>query len=224
MRSLRKVARASGHIVGVHIDGVTIRDEREMRRQLSDYARVLGPWARRQSAKMLERVSKANSRAMRSNAKKLGQGLRLVAESDVGQAARTLMEEQVALIQSIPIRAGQRAQELARSATFSGERASEVAKELQRTTEVSEVDATRIARTEVARSNTALIHARATRVGSTQYIWRTSRDESVRHAHKLMEGKVVDWAHPPTLEDGTSGHAGTFPNCRCYPEPFFPND
>jgi uncharacterized protein with gpF-like domain len=38
-----------------------------------------------------------------------------------------------------------------------------------------------------------------------------------------MEGKFVTWDDPPTL-DGMKGHAGQFPNCRCYPEPVIPED
>jgi uncharacterized protein with gpF-like domain len=37
-----------------------------------------------------------------------------------------------------------------------------------------------------------------------------------------MEGKFVAWDKPPKLTDGTTGHAGEFPNCRCYPEPVIP--
>ena len=38
----------------------------------------------------------------------------------------------------------------------------------------------------------------------------------------MMEGKFVRWDSPPTL-DGMTGHAGEFPNDRCYPEPVIPH-
>lgn len=227
MRQLRKVARASGHIVGVHIDGTKIIDERSMKKALADYAKLIEPWARRQSLTMITKTAQASKKAMHQNAKAIGQGLRLVAESDVGKAAVALMDEQVELIKSIPIRAGERAQELALMATIEGTRASEIAQELSRSGEVSESDAMRIARTEVARANTAMVHARATAVGSIGYLWRNSGDSAVRHSHKVYKGKSLEgqffrWNEPPTLDDGTTGHPGTFPNCRCYPEPVFP--
>ena len=68
----------------------------------------------------------------------------------------------------------------------------------------------------------ALDQARALSIGSNGYIWRTAEDGDVRHSHREMEGKFVEWGRPPTL-DGMTGHAGELPNCRCYKEIVFPN-
>jgi hypothetical protein len=38
-----------------------------------------------------------------------------------------------------------------------------------------------------------------------------------------MEGEFVPWDKPPNL-DNMQGHAGEFPNCRCYPEPVIPKE
>lgn len=226
-RALRKVARFSGHVVEAHVDGVTIRDPAQLEATLRHYSKVLEPWARRQAAKMLEKVARANKTSFTKNSKLIGKLIRSqVAEGPAGRVAVKLMAEQVALIQSIPIRAAERAQKLSIEAVYSGRRADEVAEELRRSGQVSESDAERIARTEVARANSALTEARATAVGSRQYVWRNSGDESVRHSHsryrgRKLDGLVFDWDSPPTLDDGTTGHPGTFPNCRCHPEPRF---
>ena len=58
-------------------------------------------------------------------------------------------------------------------------------------------------------------------MGSLGYIWRTARDGDTRPSHRAMEGKFVKWDEPQLL-DGMTGHAGEFPNCRCYPEPVIP--
>ncbi|WP_265340329.1 phage minor head protein, partial [Salmonella enterica] len=79
-----------------------------------------------------------------------------------------------------------------------------------------------IARTELGRATGALDQARALSIGSNGYIWRTAEDGDVRHSHREMEGKFVEWGRPPTL-DGMTGHAGELPNCRCYKEIVFPN-
>lgn len=222
-RALKKIARHSGHIVEVHVHGATLRDEQEMVKALNEYSKRLDPWARRQAAKMLEKVSKKNKTAWKKGSKEIHKSLQTtVAKADVGAHAALLMQEQVDLIKSIPLRSAERAQKLSLEAYYNGSRANEIAKELSRSGEVSESDAIRIARTEVARSNSVITQARAQSAGSKQYIWRTSEDAAVRPAHKKMNGKVCDWDKPPHLEDGTIGHAGTFPNCRCYPEPFFP--
>jgi SPP1 gp7 family putative phage head morphogenesis protein len=227
-RALKQVAKLSGHIVETHVDGHTLKNSADMKKALTEYSKRLGPWAARQSAKMLAQVSKKNAVAWKKNAKEMHAALQTnVAKADVGMKAVELMTEQVALIESIPLRAAERAQKLALEAFYNGGRASEIAEELSRSGKVSETDAIRIARTEVARANSVITQARAEAAGSKQYIWRNSGDAAVREAHKKYHGKKLDgmvfsWDSPPTLDDGTTGHPGTFPNCRCYPEPFFP--
>lgn len=231
MRQLRRVGRYAGELVEMHLNWreLTVKGEQgppvlhssELQKAAEAYSKSLGPWARVQAAKMLEKISAANKRAMRANARAIGQGTRLIVDSAVGAEAAKLMEEQVDLIKSIPLKAAERAQKLALEAVFNGKRADYVVERLKKSKGVAEADAILIARTEVARANSILTQARATAVGSTHYIWRTSKDSAVRHSHREMEGKVIAWDSPPTLSDGTTGHAGTFPNCRCYPEPVF---
>jgi SPP1 gp7 family putative phage head morphogenesis protein len=226
-RALKKVARASGHLVQTHIDGHEIRNPSQLRDALKNYAKVLEPWAKRQSKKMLDRVSKTNRKAFRAKAKEVESQMRIiVSDFAVGPAAEALLAEQVKLIKSIPIEAGERAHRLALEAVAEGKRAAEIAEELQRTTEVTESRALVIARTEIARSNTKLLEARAGAVGSRQYRWHNSGDESVRDSHKgkRLQGMIFSWDSPPTLDDGMTGHPGTFPNCRCFPEPIFDDE
>ena len=228
--ALRKVAKLSGHVVELHVDGHTIRNEQDMNRALKEYSARLDPWARRQAAKMLERVAKKNKTAWGNRSKEIHAAMQsTVAKTMVGRRAALLMQEQVDLIKSIPLRAAERAQKLALEAVYNGTRADEIAQELMRSTKVSESDAERIARTEVARSNSVITQTRAQAAGSLQYVWRNSGDAAVRESHKIYHGKKLDgmvfsWNNPPTLDDGTTGHPGTFPNCRCYPEPFFPKE
>jgi SPP1 gp7 family putative phage head morphogenesis protein len=227
-KALKQVARHAGHVVEMHVNGSTIQDERAMVIALTKYSETLGPWATRQAAKMLERVARKNKTAWKKRSHDIHQAMQTqVAQTMVGVRAALLLQEQVDLIKSIPLRAAERAQKLALEAVYNGTRASEVAAELQRSGKVSENDAIRIARTEVARANSVITQTRAQAAGSNQYVWRNSGDAAVRPAHekyhgKELDGRVFSWAEPPTLDDGTTGHPGTFPNCRCYPEPFFP--
>lgn len=109
-------------------------------------------------------------------------------------------------------------------ANLSGEK--EFEEEMARTTEVATNRAILIARTETARANAVINQTRAQAVGSGQYRWHNSGDEAVRHSHKYINGKklqgmIFSWDDPPTLDDGMTGHPGTFPNCRCFAEPVF---
>jgi SPP1 gp7 family putative phage head morphogenesis protein len=236
-RQLRKVAAASGHIVERHVSGTQLVDERRMQRALKDYADAIGPWATRQAAKLLEQVEKSNKRAYTAKSKAIGVALQLgAAEDPVFDVARALLNEQVALIQSIPIEAGLRAQKIAYEAVLAGTRAeanedtiNELKEQLGLSTEVATSRAYTISRTETARANAAINQSRAQAVGSGQYRWHNSGDESVRHSHKFYKGKrlqgqIFSWDSPPTLEDGMTGHPGSFPNCRCFAEPIFSDE
>lgn len=233
-RALKKVARVAGHIVENHVVDGKLVNERQMQKALNDYSTLITPWARRQSAKLIEQVQKSNKRAYQSKSKTIGKLLDLnVAESEVGDLAIKLLTEQVALIKSIPIEAGLRAQKIAFESVLSGTRAEanedtirELQKQLGLSTEVAESRALLIAVTETARATASINQARAMAVGSTQYRWHNSGDGAVRHSHKIYKGKpiqgrVFSWDEPPTLSDGMTGHPGTFPRCRCFAEPEF---
>ena len=233
-KQLRKVAQASGHIVEQHIDGAKLVNEPEMQKALNAYSKALTPWAQRQSAKLLEQVQKSNKRAYQNKSKAIGTVLNEgVGEQAAMTASLQLLNEQVNLIKSIPLEAGLRAQKIAFEAAQHGMRAfpdqdtiDELQKQLGMSTEVAVNRARLIARTETARSNAYINQSRAQAVGSNQYRWHNSGDEAVRHSHKFLKGKrlqgmIFSWDAPPTLDDGMTGHPGTFPNCRCFAEPVF---
>lgn len=236
-RALKKVARVAGHIIESHIDGVKIDNHNNMQRALNDYAKLITPWARRQSAKLLEKVQKSNKRAYKQKSQAIGVALNHnVAEKEVGARALKLLNEQVGLIKSIPVEAGLRAQKIAAEAFLHGTRAQpnddtifELQKQLGLSTEAAISRAKTIAITETARANASFNQARAEAVGSGQYRWHNSGDEAVRHSHKTYKGKplqgmIFSWDNPPTLDDGMTGHPGTFIRCRCFAEPVFDNE
>lgn len=236
--ALRKVAKVSGHIVEAHVEGTTLKNEKQMLEALQRYSELIGPWATRQSAKLLTQVQKSNKRAYQSKAKTIGKTLEkeLSTKEYGGALALDLLNEQVALIKSIPLEAGLRAQDLAYRAFLEGTRAEpdrdtidEIQKQLGLSTEVAINRARLISRTETARANASINESRARSVGSDQYRWHNSGDGAVRHSHKVYEGRplqgrIFSWDKPPTLDDGMKGHPGTFPNCRCFAEPVFPDE
>lgn len=230
-KQLKKVARASGHIVERHADGAHLKGEAEMMRALEGYSRQITPWATRQASKMLETVAKSNKRAYRNQGLKMNQHLVALTEENVGKTAIALLNEQVELIKSIPLEAGLRAQRIAQENFLNGTRAAadpetvaRLQEEMGMSTEVAVNRAKLIARTETARANASFVQARAAAIGAKGYIWRTTMDGAERESHAEMNGKFVEYSRPPKLSDGTRGHAGTFPNCRCYQDPVLPED
>lgn len=127
------------------------------------------------------------------------------------------------MITSLPADAAQRARDMAFEAAAGGVRAKSLVADIQKSGKVSESRAKLIARTEIARATTMMTQTRAASIGSEGYIWRSSHDGRVRESHLEMDGEFVRWDSPPTL-DGLTGHAGSLPSCRCYPEPVIPDE
>lgn len=236
-RQLKKVAQVSGHLIDRHTEGAKIENSQEMMNELQKYSEKLGPWATRQSRKLLEQVQKSNRRAYQQKSKILGKAFKEgVGQIDVLTTAASMMFEQVNLIKSIPLEAGLRAQKIAFEAAMEGSRAEvnsdtiqELIDQMGLSTEVAISRAMLIARTETARANAVINQSRAMSVGSNQYRWHNSGDGAVRESHRVYKGKrlqgmIFSWDNPPTLTDGMTGHPGTFPNCRCFAEPVFDDE
>ena len=191
---------------------------------LQQYAVMLKPWAEAVAQKMLADVVRRDAAMWFTHAKEMGKGIRqVVANSPIADTLAQLQASQVKLITSLPLEAAQRVHALTLESLVDSRRASEIAKEILATGQVTESRARLIARTEVTRASSNLVEARSLYAGSEGYVWRTSGDFDVRESHAQMEGKYVLWSSPPTL-DKMKGHAGTLPNCRCFAEPIFPND
>lgn len=194
--------------------------------RLERYADLIEPWSEAVSKRLISTLEIADDAMWRERSYQISAGLRELMARSQGQITRSIIEEQVKLFKSLPLQAADRVYDIhnqAIEAVVAGKRSSELKKEIMRTGEVTEARARTIARTEVGRASTAITQARATAIGSRGYIWRTAEDSDVRHSHAQMNGQYVDWSKPPTL-DGMTGHAGQFPNCRCYCEVVVPED
>lgn len=192
---------------------------------LERYAERIEPWAHTVAQTIVGSVNLKERAAWDAQALEMSAHLRdILKHTPVGQITQSLVHEQVKLFKSLPLRAADRVYDIqnkAIEAAAAGGRPDTLAAEIMRSGEVAESRARMIARTEIGRASTALTQARSLAIGSEGYIWRTSG--GARHSHAKMEGKYVRWDSPPTL-DGMTGHAGTLPNCQCYPEVTFPKD
>ena len=190
---------------------------------LNQYAITLEPWARRIAEKMVADVNMRDLATWRAMGAELSNELkREVLRAPRDSIIKTLVDLQIDLIKSIPIDAAVRVNKLALEAVENGQRASSIIEEIMRSGQVAKSRAMLIARTEISRTAATLSQSRAQSIGSSGYIWRTSRDGDVRPSHKEMQGKFVAWNDPPTL-DNLTGHAGCLPNCRCWAEIIIPD-
>lgn len=220
-RSLTQVARQVGSI----INGFPPGDPEAVptiTQVLNRYAEALNDWAIATATRMITDVNQQDRKAWVQLSEGMARALRdEIRNAPTGRVMQELLADQVHLIKSIPREAAQRVHDLTLEGIENATRASEIAKEIQRSGDVAASRARLIARTEVSRTAGNLTEARARSIGSEGYIWRTSGDSDVRTSHRQMNGKFVRWDDPPTL-DKLTGHAGCLPNCRCYAEPVIP--
>lgn len=193
---------------------------------LERYSEIITPWATKVAENFTADIVRKNDEQWRKHSKTISRELRnLVSNAPPGQVMKSIVAEQVKYIKSLPLEAADRVYDIqnrAIEAVVTAGRAEHFAKEIAASGDIAKSRADLIARTELGRATGALDQARALSIGSNGYIWRTAEDGDVRHSHREMEGKFVEWGRPPTL-DGMTGHAGELPNCRCYKEIVFPN-
>ncbi len=215
-----RIAQLVQAIISSHItpEG-RIDDVDALERDLRRYSLNVEAWA---TAFWL-RQDESLSRSIARDFKRVG--LTVDPQSPVVRAAvERLHREQVDLIKTLPIDSGKKAQDMARRAAMeTGKRAEMLIDQLRGMKPgYPEYAARRLARTETAKAQAALVQTQSSELGIKQYVWRTVRDEAVRDSHAAMEGKVCDWDNPPEVEPGLRHHPGGIYNCRCYSEPLLP--
>ncbi|MDR3488798.1 MAG: phage minor head protein [Bradyrhizobium sp.] len=184
------------------------------------YAQRLDPWADSVADRMVKEIAAADREAWRRTSTLIGRLLHKEIETaPTGAVMRDSLDRQVTLIKSLPLEAAERVHKLTMEGMVEGRRTNDIAKEIVRSGDVCRSRADLIARTEVSRTATELTKARATHIGSSQFIWRTVHDQSVRASHRALDGKVFSWDDPPECDPGYHALPGGIWNCRCYPEP-----
>ena len=127
------------------------------------------------------------------------------------------VSQNVDLIRSIPARFFSDIETAVRDAALSGQRVESLAVDIESRYDVSESRARLLARDQVSKLNGDITQVRQTRLGIKTFTWSTSMDERVRASHKAKEGKVYNWASPPT----DTGKPGDDYQCRCVALPNF---
>ena len=196
-----------------------------IRDALSKYAQAIEPWAKAVSSRMIAEAAARDRMAWFEAAKLMNR--QLVKEIDttpLGDRLRTLMDQQVGLIKSIPLEAADQVHELVIKGLEGGERPADIAKHIEG---VTRSRATLIANTESGRVATALVELRAEHLGIEEFVWASMRDSAVRYDHKILDGHVFRFDDPPVADQRTGIRAlpGCIWRCRCFCDvtPFLPN-
>lgn len=194
--------------------------------------KTFGRLCREAARQMVTMLAVGQMRSWRAAASASSQGRRIflalqreLKNTSTGATVNRIIDQNAQLIKTVPQKMAVEFSRMAGETQFAGLRPDELLEEFKkRAPHLTDVEARRIARTETAKAATALVQARADRLGLPFYIWLTARDgERVRASHRLMEGVVCAWNDPPNPEalagEKSYGnyHPGGIFNCRCVP-------
>lgn len=145
------------------------------------------------------------------------------ADGIIGQTINEIIQANATKIKTVPQYLANSFTSLIQEHQLSGVRPDAIVNELlSQAPHLTQVEAKRIARTEVGKAATALREARARKYHRDFYIWWDCQDSRVRSSHSLMHGVVCRWDDPPNPErlagekrDYGAYHPRGIFNCRC---------
>lgn len=106
---------------------------------------------------------------------------------------------------------------------YNGGRAAGLTKLIEKNYNVSKEKAKFLARQETSLLLSKFKQERYAEIGVQTYMWSGSMDERERHDHKVLEGKIFNFATPPITnrKTGATNNPGEDFNCRCVAIPIF---
>lgn len=221
-RAYKRIATIVQGIISKHVTAAgQIDDPIAMRRELENYGEQIGRWAEGFWGKLLPQQQKLLERDWKAK------GIKLPAHaSNVQAAIAAAQTEQVELIKTLPRNAAEKAQEIAEKAAMAtGDRADKLIAQLQGLEPgYPEFAARRLARTEIAKSQSLLVEAQAKDAGVTHYVWCTMDDEAVRDSHKKLDGQIFRFDDLSDKDGDGCPAPGQIYNCRCYARPLLPGE
>jgi SPP1 gp7 family putative phage head morphogenesis protein len=127
--------------------------------------------------------------------------------------------QNVSLIKSISTQSLEKVQVIVRQGVMQGTAPSEIARQIQELTGVTNRRATLIARDQTGKANAALSEHRMTDIGITEYYWTTAHDERVRPAHVESDGDLLNFESGNPKDNNLN--PGQPIQCRCWARPKF---
>lgn len=189
-------------IAGIEVEFGRKLTQNEVSNLAKAHGRTVADWNRNQNDKVHRQVLKVD--VFRS-------------EPNLAAVLDTFAEENVRLISSLSQKHLAGVQSIVTQGVRQGFTVAEIQKRLSSLVGKTEANLRLIARDQTSKLNGQLTRLRQQDAGIKRYKWRTSRDERVRHTHRVKEGVIFSWDDPPT----DTGHPGEDYQCRCYAEPIF---
>lgn len=170
---------------------------------------------------MVGNVNRNAKKNMERVAEKIGLAAEpLMRDNELSPFFRSVVEENVGLIKSIPASRlvafkNQLVSAISRDATQA-----DIRKMIQANFSATRNSARVIARDQTNKLNSSVDKYRQQQLGGTRYRWRGSKDGRERPDHLRLEGQVFLWSKPPITNRATGerNNPGQDIQCRCWAE------
>lgn len=195
---------------------------------LQEYTNNLYAWAKKKIGGLIYNLNKDSEAKWKRLSMMISRRLRREMETfPIDPLLDRYLLDNVGLIQSMPLKAAQKVQQVVLENLKTGEyRAEGLVDQIMNIGHVTENRANLIARTEISRMSTGLTKARSEVLNMNWYVWRATHDVRVRASHLHMDQVIVNWndpADPEQLNHEKKSydhyHPGEIFNCRCFPRP-----
>ncbi len=137
-----------------------------------------------------------------------------ISDKTLGPKVEAFTAENVGLIQSIPQQSLQQVQQVILRGLSGGDRADQIAEDIQKRFDVSESRAALIANDQTLKFFSSLNETRQREIGLTHFIWATANTERTCDICEPLDGKRFSWANAPG-----GGPGQIHPNCMCSADP-----
>ena len=188
-------------------------------------------YAHRTAHNMVKSVLVENAQTWREAARKGQRSYEIhrILKAEFSHNAKFLdiIEQNATVIKTLPQTLATSISQKAATEAIAGRRTGEIVQSLlSDAPNLARWQAQRIARTEIAKTQSAITQIRCQEIGINWFTWQTSQDQRVRSSHKHMQGVIcayTDLPDPEKLDHKKSQFGvygpGTVPNCRCYASP-----
>jgi SPP1 gp7 family putative phage head morphogenesis protein len=207
----------------------TWNDVLDLFKQYTTNVSIFQNFAQTLAARMVTAVSIQNANSWREAATKSTKGRQIyqmlrqeMQQPRMRNRLHFLIQNNAQLISTVPQTVAAHAVHHVQQEQMKGRRAEDIMRDLRPyMRSLKDWQVKRIARTEVAKADTAITRTRAEDIDLNWYIWETSGDARVRDSHAKMQGVLINWDDPPSPEalsrEKPVGHyhAGNIYNCRC---------
>lgn len=199
----------------------------EVMQTLQDFSNDLYSWANDLVGGLLYSLNADDERTWKAHSSLMSKRLRWELEHvPIEPMMAQYLNENVGLIQSMPLRAAERVQQVVLKNLWTGEyRPEGLEEQIMNIGNITRNRAKLIARTEVARISTGLTKSRSEALNIPWYMWKTSHDARVRSTHAHMDKVLIRWSDPAspeelmTMKSYGHYHPGEIWNCRCNARP-----